>query len=98
MIILKSELKKIIKEILKESKDFNQIKKGDHGEDYAGNKVIIIDKAKGKSQFSKISKYDESGAMKDGLSENGDSEMVAVKLKDGSHAVYVYGPDGVTIK
>ena len=93
----------------KKIKKFKDVKKGDVGEDYNGDKVIILDKAFGKD-YKKLKEYDISGAMEEifyNPEELGYSkkdlpklELVAVEVAFNNtteEAVYIYGDDGVIV-
>lgn len=96
-----------IKNVINEAKfkKFNQIKKGDKGEDYGYGKGEVIAKAIGKKGFKKLVRYDRSGAMEDYFTDPFTTDeidvdkvpLVAVKLEDGSTAVYVYGDGGFDV-
>jgi len=88
----KSELKKVILEVLSEV-NYNAVKVG--GKVYdpeAEEEAIVIDKSNGISGIRKLMKYDKKGYFADYLEDLSDDEkakmqIVAVKYSDGTRAV-----------
>lgn len=80
-------------------KPFDEVKKGDIGTDYNGEKVKILDKGSANRMMSWH--YDRNGAIRE-LVDAGDIDLYehCVYVEDietGEKAAFVYAPDGVTV-
>lgn len=86
-------------------KTFDEVRVGDIGNDYDGNKVTILAKgpatdfsdADGFEEFVDLDEYDPDDALFNDQIDAEWPECVLVQFKDGSEVVYSYGSDGVVV-
>ncbi len=107
------EEKTLFESILKENslaeamiKNYEDVEVGDIGEDYGGNKVVILDKgpaskfnyADGFEEFVDLGDYDPDDADFNDQIDAEWPECVLVQFTDDeSEVVYTYGSDGVIV-
>lgn len=104
-IVKIKENRNMARKPLKESKEFVDVVEGDIGKDYAGNKVIILDKgpaskfngADGFEEFVDLSDYDPRDTDFNNQIDAEWPECVLVE-QDGEQIVYSYGGDGVLVE
>ena len=93
MKTLKEYLNESLNEATKYFKEFKNVKKGDKGEDYNGEKgtVTIMGTAE------EIAKKDPNGMMSDLIKDktiDAKQDAVLVTMDEGETVAYVYGDDG----